>query len=190
MVLSGQAGDRPGAIVESSGNRNPKFARRSATVGGASTTRPRGIRKARLEEEIYSQLAPDFLRTAGSSDWTLTHSLFRRVRDYFQTSSWRFDTIKDNEADGRRELGMAFLPQLASGKREIRAGKLLRITKSRTRGLSAEAWTRFIQISSHKAPSLLAFLKEVVQDAANESSAITREAHRLPVNQRKQSRQK
>ncbi len=142
---------------------------------------PKGIRKARLEEVANWPL---IFYERGSSDWTLTHSLFRRA-GLLPNVALEVDTIETAKRMVERELGMAFLPQLAVVN-EIRAGKLctLQIPDEGTLRRSLDAIH-----PRHRPlrPEALAFLK-VVQDAANESSAITRKAHRLPVNQRKKQK--
>src|SRR5437660_624695 len=61
----------------------------------------------------------------GSSDWTLTRSLFRHA-GLVPNIAFEVDTIETAKRMVERDLGSAFLPQLAVG-REIRAGKLLAI---------------------------------------------------------------
>jgi DNA-binding transcriptional LysR family regulator len=139
---------------------------------------PKGIRKARLEEVANWPL---IFYERGSSDWTLTHSLFRRA-GLLPNVALEVDTIETAKRMVERELGMAFLPQLAVVN-EIRAGKLctLQIPDEGTLRRSLDAIH-----PRHRPlrPEALAFLK-VVQDAANESSAITRKSRRVPVKQRK-----
>ncbi|HTZ96044.1 MAG TPA: LysR family transcriptional regulator [Terriglobales bacterium] len=58
----------------------------------------------------------------GSSDWTLTHSLFRRA-GLVPNVALEVDSIETAKRMVERGLGFSFLPQLAVG-REIRAHKL------------------------------------------------------------------
>ena len=57
----------------------------------------------------------------GSSDWTLTHGLFRRA-GLVPNVALEVDTIETAKRMVDRGLGVAFLPQLAVGQ-EIRSGK-------------------------------------------------------------------
>ena len=61
----------------------------------------------------------------GSSDWTLTHSLFRRA-GLVPNVALEVDTIETAKRMVDRGLGMAFLPQLAVGQ-ELRSGKLVTV---------------------------------------------------------------
>src|SRR5436190_22963372 len=79
-------------------------------------------RRARLEQ---AATWPLIFYERGSSDWTLTHSLFRRA-GLVPNVTLEVDTIETAKRMVERGLGVAFLPQLAVG-REIRAGKLLAI---------------------------------------------------------------
>src|SRR5437870_8656598 len=83
---------------------------------------PKNVRRARLEEVANWPL---IFFDRGSSDWTLTHSLFRRA-GLVPNVAFEVDTIETAKRMVERDLGSAFLPQLAVG-REIRAGKLLAI---------------------------------------------------------------
>src|SRR6266568_4677018 len=83
---------------------------------------PKNVRRARLEEVANWPL---IFFDRGSSDWTLTHSLFRRA-GLVPNVALEVDTIETAKRMVERDLGSAFLPQLAVG-REIRAGKLLAI---------------------------------------------------------------
>src|SRR5262249_41178683 len=58
----------------------------------------------------------------GSSDWTLTSSLFRRS-GLMPNVAFEVDSIETAKRMAERGLGLAFLPQLAVA-REIRAGNL------------------------------------------------------------------
>ncbi len=83
---------------------------------------PTRARHARLEQVAAWPL---IFYERGSSDWTLTHSLFRRA-GLVPNIAFEVDTIETAKRMVERGLGVAFLPQLAVG-REIRAGKLLAI---------------------------------------------------------------
>ena len=83
---------------------------------------PTRARHARLEQVAAWPL---MFYECGSSDWTLTHSLFRRA-GLVPNIAFEVDTIETAKRMVERGLGVAFLPQLAVG-REIRAGKLLAI---------------------------------------------------------------
>ena len=83
---------------------------------------PTRARHARLEQVAAWPL---IFYERGSSDWTLTHSLFRRA-GLVPNIAFEVDTIETAKRMVERDLGSAFLPQLAVG-REIRAGKLLAI---------------------------------------------------------------
>src|SRR5947209_7241657 len=83
---------------------------------------PTRARHARLEQVAAWPL---IFYERGSSDWTLTHSLFRRA-GLVPNIAFEVDTIETAKRMVERGLGSAFLPQLAVG-REIRAGKLLAI---------------------------------------------------------------
>jgi len=83
---------------------------------------PIRARHARLEQVAAWPL---IFYERGSSDWTLTHSLFRRA-GLVPNIAFEVDTIETAKRMVERDLGSAFLPQLAVG-REIRAGKLLAI---------------------------------------------------------------
>src|SRR6266478_4978221 len=89
---------------------------------GHSKHGPTHARRARLEQVATWPL---IFYERGSSDWTLTHSLFRRA-GLVPNIAFEVDTIETAKRMVERDLGSAFLPQLAVG-REIRAGKLLAI---------------------------------------------------------------
>src|SRR5437868_9101407 len=83
---------------------------------------PTRARHARLEQVAAWPL---IFYERGSSDWTLTHSLFRRA-GLVPNIALRSEERRVGKVLRYRGLGVAFLPQLAVG-REIRAGKLLAI---------------------------------------------------------------
>ena len=130
---------------------------------------PNDMRKARLEEVANWPL---IFYERGSSDWTLTHGLFRRA-GLLPNVALEVDTIETAKRMVERELGVAFLPQLAVV-REIRTGKLCTI-QIPDGGLLRRSLDAIHPRHRPLRPEALAFLK-VVQDAANESSAITRKS--------------
>ena len=119
---------------------------------------PTRARHARLEQVAAWPL---IFYERGSSDWTLTHSLFRRA-GLVPNIAFEVDTIETAKRMVERGLGVAFLPQLAVG-REIRAGKLLAIKL-----LDAEPLRRSLDVSHPRqrplrgqAQAFLRALKEV-----------------------------
>src|SRR5213080_949709 len=83
---------------------------------------PTRARHARLEQVAAWPL---IFYERGSSDWTLTHSLFRRA-GLVPNVTLEVDTIETAKRMVERGLGFAFLPQLAVG-REIRSGRLITV---------------------------------------------------------------
>jgi len=81
----------------------------------------------------------------GSSDWTLTHGLFRRA-GLVPNVALEVDTIETAKRMVDRGLGMAFLPQLAVGQ-ELRS-ESWRLSNFSTRNLSAEASTSFTRVTA------------------------------------------
>src|SRR5437016_13366995 len=79
---------------------------------------PTRARHARLEQVAAWPL---IFYERGSSDWTLTHSLFRRA-GLVPNMAFEVDTIETAKRVVGRDLGSGLLPQLAVG-REIRAGQ-------------------------------------------------------------------
>jgi DNA-binding transcriptional LysR family regulator len=84
---------------------------------------PKYAKRARLEEVAGWPL---IFYERGSSDWTLTHSLFRSA-GLVPNVAMEADSIETAKRMVERGLGLAFLPQLAVG-RELRLGKLNPIT--------------------------------------------------------------
>jgi DNA-binding transcriptional LysR family regulator len=80
---------------------------------------PKPVRSARLETVATWPL---IFYERGSSDWTLTHSLFRTA-GLVPNVALEVDSIETAKRMVERSLGMAFLPQLAVG-REIHRHKL------------------------------------------------------------------
>ena len=125
---------------------------------------PTRARHARLEQVAAWPL---IFYERGSSDWTLTHSLFRRA-GRVPNIAFEVDTIETAKRMVERGLGIAFLPQLAVG-REIRAGKLLAI-----KPLDAEPLGRSLDVIHPRQRPLRgqaqAFLR-VIREAADASPA-------------------
>ena len=86
------------------------------------TSGKRPVRSARLETVATWPL---IFYERGSSDWTLTHSLFRSA-GLVPNVAFEVDSIETAKRMVERSLGMAFLPQLAVG-REIHQHKLTTI---------------------------------------------------------------
>jgi len=103
----------------------------------------------------------------GSSDWTLTHSLFRRA-GLVPNVSLEVDSIETAKRMVERGLGLSFLPQLAVG-REIRSRKLTTVKL-----LDAEPLQRSLDVIHPRRrplrPEARTFL-QTVRDAARESPA-------------------
>ncbi|MGO9127820.1 MAG: LysR substrate-binding domain-containing protein [Terriglobales bacterium] len=100
----------------------------------------------------------------GSSDWTLTHSLFRRA-GLMPNVALEVDSIETAKRMVERGLGLSFLPQLAVG-REIRMRKLTTVKL-----LDAEPLQRSLDVIHPRRrplrPEARAFL-QMVKDAAAE----------------------
>jgi DNA-binding transcriptional LysR family regulator len=101
----------------------------------------------------------------GSSDWTLTHSLFRRA-GLVPNVALEVDSIETAKRMVERGLGLSFLPQLAVG-REIRLRKLTTVKL-----LDAEPLQRSLDVIHPRRrplrPEARAFL-QMVRDAAREN---------------------
>jgi DNA-binding transcriptional LysR family regulator len=125
---------------------------------------PKRSRHARLEEVANWPLV---FFDKGSSDWTLTHSLFRRA-GLVPNVTLEVDTIETAKRMVERGLGLSFLPRMAVGE-EIRRGKL-----SVVKILDAEPLGRSLDLIHPRRRPLrseaLAFL-QIVRDAMNEVSA-------------------
>jgi DNA-binding transcriptional LysR family regulator len=110
----------------------------------------------------------------GSSDWTLTHGLFRRA-GLVPNVALEVDTIETAKRMVDRGLGMAFLPQLAVGQ-ELRSRKLVTI-----RLLDAEPLGRSLDVihSRHRPlrKEAQAFL-QVIKEAVKASLAVTKSSQR------------
>jgi DNA-binding transcriptional LysR family regulator len=132
---------------------------------------PTHARRARLEQVAGWPL---IFYERGSSDWTLTHSLFRRA-GLVPNIALEVDTIETAKRMVDRGLGMAFLPQLAVGQ-EIRSGKLATV-----KILDAEPLGRSLAVIHPRHRPLRkeaqAFL-QVIREAVKESSTIRERSHR------------
>lgn len=124
--------------------------------------------KARLDE-IAAQ--PLILFDRGSSDWTLSHGLFRRA-GLVPTVALEVESIEAAKRMVERGLGVAFLPQLAVV-HEIRRHRLLAITVR-----DAEPLSRSLDLIhprqrplSAEAQGLLRTLRAAVADAAPPGAA-------------------
>jgi DNA-binding transcriptional LysR family regulator len=142
-----------------------------------STKGPKHTRRARLAEVANWPL---IFFDRGSSDWTLTHGLFRRA-GLVPNVALEVDTIETAKRMAERGLGLAFLPQLAVG-REIRSNRL-----STIKILDAEPLGRSLDVIHPRrrplTPEARAFL-QVVSDAANEDAS----SRSLLPNRRRRSR--
>jgi DNA-binding transcriptional LysR family regulator len=92
---------------------------------------PASARRATLEEVAERPLV---FFDRGSSDWTLTHGLFRRA-GLVPNVALEVETIEAAKKMVERGLGLAFLPHLAVA-REIKKGSLVVIEISGTEPLS------------------------------------------------------
>lgn len=137
---------------------------------------PTRMRRARLQEVATWPL---IFYERGSSDWTLTHSLFRRA-GLVPNVALEADTIETAKRMVDRGLGMAFLPQLAVGQ-ELRSGKLVTVKL-----LDAEPLGRSLDVihSRHRPlrREAQAFL-QVIREAVKSSSTAAR---RQPRGRRRQ----
>ena len=126
---------------------------------------PPNSRRTRLE---HAATWPLIFYERGSSDWTLTHSLFRRA-GLVPNVTLEVDTIETAKRMVERGLGFAFLPQLAVG-REIRSGRLITVQL-----LDAEPLSRSLDVIHPRRRPLRreaqAFLS-VIRDAASEASSL------------------
>lgn len=132
---------------------------------------PTRSRRARLEQVASWPL---IFYERGSSDWTLTHSLFRRA-GLVPNVALEVDTIETAKRMVDRGMGMAFLPQLAVGQ-EIRSGKLVTVKL-----LDAEPLGRSLDVIHPRHRPLRkeaqAFL-QVIKEAVKESSTLAKRSHR------------
>ncbi len=130
-----------------------------------STRGPKHTRRPRLAEVANWPL---IFFDRGSSDWTLTHSLFRRA-GLVPNVAFEVDTIETAKRMVERGLGLAFLPQLAVG-REIRTNRL-----SIIKMLDAEPLGRSLDVIHPRRRPLTAEARaflQVVRDVANEDASV------------------
>ena len=124
---------------------------------------PEHTRKANLEKVASWPL---IFYDHGSSDWTLTHSLFRRA-GLVPNVALEVDSIETAKRMVERGLGFSFLPQLSVG-RELRSRKLTTITL-----LDAEPLQRSLDVIHPRRrplrPEARAFL-QMVREAAAEGA--------------------
>jgi DNA-binding transcriptional LysR family regulator len=125
---------------------------------------PKHSRRARLEQVASWPL---IFYERGSSDWTLTHSLFRTA-GLVPNVALEVDSIETAKRMVERGLGLSFLPQIAVG-REIRTHKLTTVKL-----LDAEPLRRSLDVIHPRHRPLRtevrAFL-QMVREAANEGSS-------------------
>ena len=121
-------------------------------------------RRARLEEIADRPL---IFFDRGSSDWTLTHGLFRRA-GLVPNVALEVETIETAKKMVERGLGLAFLPHLAVG-RELRRRALVAIEI-----VDAEPISRSLDVIhprqrplSAEARALLAALRSALSDAGS-----------------------
>jgi DNA-binding transcriptional LysR family regulator len=128
------------------------------------TRGPKHSRRARLQQVASWPL---IFYERGSSDWTLTHSLFRTA-GLVPNVALEVDSIETAKRMVERGLGLSFLPQMAVG-REISRRKLTTV-----KVLDAEPLRRSLDVVHPRHRPLRtevrAFL-QMVREAASESSA-------------------
>ncbi|MBI4255877.1 MAG: LysR family transcriptional regulator [Candidatus Rokubacteria bacterium] len=129
---------------------------------GRPSAWPAGERRARLEELADRPL---IFFDRGSSDWTLTHGLFRRA-GLVPNVAMEVETIETAKRMVERGLGLAFLPHLAVG-RELRRRSLVAIEI-----VDAEPISRSLDVIhprqrplSPEARALLAALRSALSEA-------------------------
>jgi len=124
---------------------------------------PEHTRRAHLEKVASWPL---IFYDHGSSDWTLTHSLFRRA-GLVPNVALEVDSIETAKRMVERGLGLAFLPQLAVGS-ELRSRKLTTVKL-----LDAEPLQRSLDVIHPRRrplrPEAQAFL-QMVKTAARENA--------------------
>jgi DNA-binding transcriptional LysR family regulator len=119
----------------------------------ASGSGSKSIRRACLQDVAnWPLIAYD----RGSSDWTLTHGLFRGA-GLVPTIALEADSIETAKRMVERGLGLAFLPQMAVG-REIREGKLMSI-----KILDADPLRRSLDVIHPRRRALSAGAREFLQ---------------------------
>ena len=125
---------------------------------------PKHSRRARLEQVASWPL---IFYERGSSDWTLTHSLFRSA-GLVPNVALEVDSIETAKRMVERGLGLSFLPQMAVG-REIGLHKLTTV-----KVLDAEPLRRSLDVIHPRHRPLRAEVRaflQMVREAANEDSA-------------------
>jgi DNA-binding transcriptional LysR family regulator len=125
---------------------------------------PKHSRRARLEQVASWPL---IFYERGSSDWTLTHSLFRTA-GLVPNVALEVDSIETAKRMVERGLGLSFLPQMAVG-REIGLHKLTTV-----KVLDAEPLRRSLDVIHPRHRPLRAEVRaflQMVREAANEDSA-------------------
>jgi DNA-binding transcriptional LysR family regulator len=124
------------------------------------TRGPAKLKKARLQQVAA---LPLIFYERGSSDWTLTHGLFRSA-GLVPNVALEVDSIETAKRMVERGLGVSFLPQMAVG-REIRNHKLAIV-----KVVDAEPLRRSLDVVHPRRRPLraeaIAFLR-MVRDAAN-----------------------
>jgi DNA-binding transcriptional LysR family regulator len=124
---------------------------------------PKHSRRARLEQVATWPL---IFYERGSSDWTLTHSLFRTA-GLVPNVALEVDSIETAKRMVERGLGLSFLPQMAVGQ-EIRTHKLTTV-----RLLDAEPLRRSLDVIHPRHRPLRTEARvflQMVREAANEDS--------------------
>lgn len=127
---------------------------------------PKHSPRARLEQ-IASW--PLIFYERGSSDWTLTQSLFRTA-GLVPNIALEVDSIETAKRMVERGLGLSFLPQMAVG-RELRSRKLTTVKL-----LDAEPLRRSLDVIHPRHRPLRAEVRaflQMVREAANEDSTAT-----------------
>jgi len=134
---------------------------------------PPGERRARLAEVADRPL---IFFDRGSSDWTLTHGLFRRA-GLVPNVALEVETIETAKKMVERDVGFAFLPHLAVG-RELRRRSLVAIDI-----VDAEPISRSLDVIhprqrplSAEARGLLGVLRSALADAGGVPRAVRRRA--------------
>jgi DNA-binding transcriptional LysR family regulator len=139
----------------------------------ASKEGPQHSPLVRLEEVAG---LPLIFYERGSSDWTLTHGLFRRA-GLVPNVALEVDSIETAKRMVERGLGLAFLPQISVGL-EIGLGRLKPVNI-----VDAEPLRRSLDAIHPRRrplrPEALAFLRDV-REVANRMSDVTERPRRKP----------
>ena len=136
-------------------------------VGRASDRRGPSPR-ARLAEVADR---PVILFDRGSSDWTLTHGLFRRA-GLVPTVAMEVETIETAKRMVERGIGLAFLPHLAVAS-EVRRGRfgVIQVTDGEPLSRSLDVIHARQRPLSAEAMALLAVLREAVGETGPAANA-------------------